>query len=257
MIKHKHLDFCISTILGLTLLLGCFATAFAAEDSDADAGKTSQTVTEAEVITDENATKVLLPGDYEVAADKQSQVPQDEDIDNGPYIDENGKDMNHMPVTTRIYVKYSIDGKGRNITPGTFSLRPVDENSPMPAGTVNGAKVVKITKEGRFTFGDMTFTTPGVYEYWVMHDGPKEKGVTRDTATYRIKLAALNSGKCSVMAYRNNAKKKSSLEYVDKVRLFPKTGDIEIDPVVIGMFICAAIACLFFIAAKKREKKQQ
>ena len=65
----------------------------------------------------------------------------------------------------------------------TFDLTPVD-NAPMPAGTVDGKKVVTVTNGNAVSFGSITFDKAGTYTYNITEEKGTASGVRYDTTVH-------------------------------------------------------------------------
>ena len=65
----------------------------------------------------------------------------------------------------------------------TFRLAAVD-GAPMPAGSVNGVKTVTLQGSGNTTFGEITYTELGDYQYTITEVQGSNTSYSYDTATY-------------------------------------------------------------------------
>ena len=92
-------------------------------------------------------------------------------------------------VTGSIPVQKKISGDTPNVKSAfTFILEPADAAFPMPAGSANGRKELRITGAGSGEFGPLYFTKPGVYTYTVTEVKGSVSGYTYDTAVYTVRF---------------------------------------------------------------------
>ncbi len=93
----------------------------------------------------------------------------------------------------------SIDGRAwEDDETYVFYLQPLSTGFPMPDNAVDGSAEATVTgssSDGEnsigFNFGDIEFTTPGVYNYTIQEDATKSSdmpGVTSSQAAYRVQI---------------------------------------------------------------------
>ena len=83
-------------------------------------------------------------------------------------------------------VKKIISGTPNYNTTFEFRLVARDASSPMPAGSVNGTKIIKIAGAGEGEFGTWSYDKAGTYYYTVYEVDGGASGYTYDTTVYTI-----------------------------------------------------------------------
>ena len=83
-------------------------------------------------------------------------------------------------------VKKIVSGNPRYNTVFEFRLVAQDITSPMPAGSINGTKVIKITGPGEGKFGTWRYDKAGIYYYTVYEADTGANGYIYDTTVYTI-----------------------------------------------------------------------
>ena len=81
-----------------------------------------------------------------------------------------------------------------------FTLTPVTEDAPMPAGTTGGVKTATIQGGGSVEFGVITYDTDGTYEYEVREVNTGQADWTYDTAVYTLTVVVSTdkeTGECT------------------------------------------------------------
>ena len=81
-----------------------------------------------------------------------------------------------------------------------FTLTPVTEAAPMPAGTTGGVKTATIQGGGSVEFGVITYDTDGTYEYEVREVNTGQADWTYDTAVYTLTVVVSTdkeTGECT------------------------------------------------------------
>ena len=116
----------------------------------------------------------------------------------------------------------------------TFTLVPVSENAPMPAA---GEEVKTNPASGKVTFGDITFTAPGTYEYKVTEavtEGANVGGITNDaeavtgkTVTIRVK----DDGNGKLYADKDESNL-TSVTFTNKYEAGPTTAVIPVKKIL-------------------------
>ncbi len=76
-----------------------------------------------------------------------------------------------------------------------FTLEGKDESTPMPAETKSTVGKPEQGAKADFTFGDITYTQPGVYEYTVKETKGDMPGVAYDTHTAKVTVKVTDNGK--------------------------------------------------------------
>lgn len=172
--------------------------------------------------------------------------------------DTNAKDANNMPYTVSVPIEYAVKGVIPDAGGDTFMLTPSGSGEPMPDGSDRNVSRIRIKKPGKYSFDEIVIRKPGVYEYSIRRNVTEKKGVRKDDSVFRVKIVAENTGEAHVVTYISGSEKKSPVVYTDRVSVFgtPKTGD-DIDPVYIGMFICAGIALMLFFISGLRGRRYQ
>ncbi len=107
-----------------------------------------------------------------------------------PKIDSHGNVTIHItntyhpdPVTYAPSVLKNLTGDPAPMEEYAFTLARVDKGSPMPADATGGNKTMTIQGAGSGSFGDITFTAPGVHEYTLKENKGKTKGMSYDAST--------------------------------------------------------------------------
>lgn len=70
----------------------------------------------------------------------------------------------------------------------TFVLT-AKNGSPMPEGAKSGIKKVTISSNETFSFGDISYSQPGTYEYTLTREIAQTEDLKEDVSTYNIKIA--------------------------------------------------------------------
>lgn len=176
--------------------------------------------------------------------------------------------------TVTIEGSHHIDGNeslhsGRH----TFVLTATD-GAPMPEGSENGVKRVTINSNEDFSFGGMSFTQPGTYEYTVSRDIVQAENLIQDDTVYKCKVAAFSDGTTVVVFEKIGTEgKPNKIEYTDTYKETPpekdkekpkdepekehsktvKTGDTSAI-LYAGAAFAAAAAILLYILKRARNK---
>ena len=83
-------------------------------------------------------------------------------------------------------VTFDVKGTPKKDIDFTATLEPVSEDAPMPAA---GGEVVTATGADTATFGPITFTKPGVWDYTVTQTTQTDNAHwTLDTTTYYVQI---------------------------------------------------------------------
>ncbi|MCL1975424.1 MAG: hypothetical protein FWG61_04595 [Firmicutes bacterium] len=103
----------------------------------------------------------------------------------------------------------------------TFRLSAQNQQNPMPAGSVNGVKIVKIAGAGQSSFGTWSYTEEGVYYYTVREENSGVAGYTYDNTVYTITdtVTAQNNKLVVERVVTNNSNRRvSSLSYINSYK---------------------------------------
>ena len=83
---------------------------------------------------------------------------------------------------------------GRDLKAGEFEFTlTANDKAPMPEG-VTGTQTVKNDGAGNFTFGNITYTKPGNYEYTISEKPGSVGGVTYDDEVYTVIVEVTDNG---------------------------------------------------------------
>jgi len=83
-------------------------------------------------------------------------------------------------------VKKIVSGNPHYSTVFEFKLVAQDSSNPMPIGSIDGTKVIKITGPGEGEFGTWIYDKAGTYYYTVYEVNTGASGYTYDTTVYTI-----------------------------------------------------------------------
>ena len=99
---------------------------------------------------------------------------------------ENGRKGSPGGINAESQIEKVVYGSpGRNSV-FTFRLSARTVSQPMPAGSVNGVKMVHIIGPGQVSFGSWSYDKAGIYYYDVYEQNTGENGYVYDTAVYTI-----------------------------------------------------------------------
>ena len=160
----------------------------------------------------------------------------------------------NVPVKTDISVTYIVNGNAESADGDVFTLTADDPGTPMPGGKVGGSKSITVSKEGTYSFGEISYDRPDVYWYTVTRDVTEKKGVKKDDSVYRAKVIALNDGQGYVLVYKKGREEKQELVYTDQTA--PETGD-ENSLFIYSVMALAAAAVLTLFAAVRRKNEKK
>lgn len=96
--------------------------------------------------------------------------------------------VDYIGLTDSIPVYSSVLNEPENADAIQFKLVPQSPDDPMPSGSENGSKTVEIAGSGSVDFGDLHFTTPGVYEYTVTVVDDGNSDFEYDDAIYAVRI---------------------------------------------------------------------
>ena len=123
----------------------------------------------------------------------------------------------NVPVTVEIPITYIVHGNDKKAGGDTFVLAADDTEAPMPEGSENGRLAMDISREGTYSFGEITYERPNVWWYTVSRETTTKKDVKKDDTVFRVKVIALNDGRGYVLVYKDGSEKKHELVYEDHV----------------------------------------
>ncbi len=145
----------------------------------------------------------------------------------------------------------------------TFTLTAKSDDCPMPEGSFNGKKELRIIGPGEGEFGLITFTQPGTYEYTVTEKNNHSRGYVYDESVYTIRYEITEVDGQLVMerTFLKNGGIVEDInsavfvnEYTGKSR--PKTGDDRNLGLWLGVgggSLCVLLAVVFFLLRKKKK----
>ena len=96
--------------------------------------------------------------------------------------------VDYIGLTDSVPVYSSVLNEPENADAIQFKLAPQSPDDPMPSGSENGSKTVEIAGSGSVDFGDLHFTTPGVYEYTVTVVDDGNSDFEYDDAIYAVRI---------------------------------------------------------------------
>lgn len=103
----------------------------------------------------------------------------------------------------------------------TFILKGVG-NAPMPEGSTGDTKTVSKNSSGNVDFGEITFSTPDLYEYKISKETEDREGLTKDTSTYTVHIIFSHEGQASMVIKKDGTDEKpDSIKYVDYITTKP------------------------------------
>lgn len=159
----------------------------------------------------------------------------------------------NVPVNIEIPITYIVHGNDKTAGGDTFVLTADDPEAPMPEGSEDGKLAIDISREGSYSFGEITYERPNVWWYTISRETTKKKGVTKDDSVYRAKVIALNDGHGYVLVYKDGSEKKQELVYEDRVS--PETGDTS-RILFYGLGCAASAAALLLVAIIRRKRRE-
>ena len=159
----------------------------------------------------------------------------------------------NVPVTVEIPITYIVHGNDKTAGGDIFVLTADEPETPMPEGSENGKLAIDISREGTYSFGEITYERPNVWWYTISRETTKKKGVTKDDSVYRAKVIALNDGHGYVLVYKDGSEKKHELVYEDRVS--PDTGDTS-RLLFYGMGCAASAAALLLAVIRRRNRRE-
>ncbi len=169
------------------------------------------------------------------------------------------------PWKARISVSYSVTGSS-NGSECTFLLRGVTEDTPMPEMRAESAGMITLALKPNSSgdFGEITYTSPGIYQYEVRRQDGKDtanSNITRDDSVYRVTMVVRTDGEIQQVR-ETDGEKVTEIHYEDHVTAptspldIVKTGDVSaLRLPILGLAICSlGLAIIFRHRGKKREQ---
>ena len=164
-------------------------------------------------------------------------------------------------------VKKTVSGTPHYNTTFEFRLVAQDVSSPMPKGSNNGTKTIKIVGSGESGFGTWSYDKAGKYYYKVLEVDTGVNGYTYDKTVYTIVDSVTEEGGKLVVSrvVTNNLNKPvSAFDFINKFsegKDGPKTGDyidLTLNRILFAAGSVSAIsATTYLIAGKKREGRKK
>lgn len=97
----------------------------------------------------------------------------------------------------------------------TFVLTGTD-GAPMPEGSSVNVKKVTINSGETFSFGDISFTKPGIYNYVVSREITECKNLEQDDSVYKVIVSVYTDGATAIVFEKIGAEgKPNKIEYTD------------------------------------------
>ena len=150
-------------------------------------------------------------------------------------------------------IKKTVSGKPNYETTFEFVLEAGDKSYPMPSGSVNGTKTIRIAGSGQGEFGTWSYTKAGTYYYTIYEVDTKASGYTYDTAVYTITDTVKEEGSQLILkrVVTNNMNKPvNSCSFINRFsegKEGPKTGDDSNIAFYIAMLTVSSILSIFLI----------
>lgn len=91
-----------------------------------------------------------------------------------------------VPLTVEVIFSKNVIGWPYSDSEFTFAMAAADSANPLPEGNENGQITATVTGEGEISFGEMTFTQPGVYTYTVSEIEGETFGYIYDDTVYEV-----------------------------------------------------------------------
>jgi pilin isopeptide linkage protein len=166
-------------------------------------------------------------------------------------------------------VKKTVSGNPDRDSAFKFKLEAGNASQPMPAGSVNGVKIIMIFGSGEGEFGTWSYDKEGVYYYKISEIDTGEPGYAFDTAIYTITdtVSEVNGQLVVSRVVTNIASKPvSSLSFINRyTRVLgiegPKTGDDSNGALYAALLISGGVitiaAAIYLFAAGKRRRRSE
>ena len=161
-------------------------------------------------------------------------------------------------------VRKTVSGNPACKTTFEFKLVARDASYPMPAGSVDGTKMIKIAGSGEGEFGTWSYDTAGTYYYTVYEVNTGASGYSYDTTVYTITdMVKEENGELAVTRVVTNDLNKPvpAFAFVNKFsegKEGPKTGD-DTDTALYGTIFAAggalAIGAALYLIVGGRRKE--
>ena len=114
----------------------------------------------------------------------------------------------------------------------TVVLQADLDSDPMPQGSTGNMYTMEVSGAGTFLFPEISYTTPGEYNYTVWQENGSDSRCTYDTAVYDVKVYITNAEDGSGLASTVIAYKNTEAQKLDEIR-FTNTYDPEVQPIAI------------------------
>jgi len=160
-------------------------------------------------------------------------------------------------------VRKTVSGNPKNNGIFTFKLAARDASNPMPAGSAEGVKMVRITGQGEENFGTWSYGKAGTYYYDISEVNAGEAGYTYDKTIYTITDTVVDeNGRLVLSRVITNAQNKqvTTLAFINQYnegKDGPKTGDEMNKTLYIALFAAGgalAVGAVIFLIASRRRK---
>lgn len=147
-----------------------------------------------------------------------------------------------------------------------FTLKAVSTNVsglkgklPMPSGSQNQQKTVKLKGPGETEFGLITFTKPGTYIYQVQEVNDKKSGYTYDSSVYTVTYEIRQEGNdlFGVRDITKGGRSVASCIFVNGYSTRPRTGDnrnAALWGAVAGLALCGVMVPAVILLRKRKRK---
>ena len=148
--------------------------------------------------------------------------------------------------------EYVLEGGPDRLQPADFILESIGD-SPMPKDSVGGAKKVSALPGEKFSFGEICYSGPGVYEYIVRRPEADNIKSSKDMSVFKVYVDVFSDGSAvSVYEKEGDEGKSDKMVFTDRYEL-PERTDGTGKPVKTGdgtsygiymVLIIAALICL-------------
>jgi pilin isopeptide linkage protein len=160
------------------------------------------------------------------------------------------------PVTVNPIAKKKVKGHPGKPEKFTFRLKSLADGNPMPDGSVENVKTVKIKGSGEIEFGNIRFNLPGVYSYEIREKDGKAANYSYDKSVYIVTFNVKDvDGKLTAeqtIEKAGKAKKEVTFTnvYSRPANAVPDTSDTTKLPMYLLMSVLSAVS----LAAVFRRK---
>jgi len=122
-------------------------------------------------------------------------------------------------------VKKKVTGNPRNRGTFTFKLAARNSSYPMPEGSKNGVKTIRVTAPGEGEFGTWSYAKTGTYYYSVFEEDTRESGYTYDKAVYTITDKVSDKDGQLVLSRTVTNSKNKKVDDMEFVNKYSKSSD--------------------------------